>query len=127
MSRTAFFAAGLAMLTALSTGASGGRCLSISVSPTRAFAGTKLWVYTRVESARDHRAIEVIAESEDFYRGSEIALDGGRAPRTNTFEFRGLPAGDYAVRAVLKGVDGRELEVAEEKVTLFEDAVRSDR
>jgi hypothetical protein len=44
-----------------------------------------------------------LAESDDFYRSSEIQLDGDHAPRTNTFEFRSLPPGHYSVKAMLMG------------------------
>ena len=55
----------------------------------------------------DNRAVEVVAESEDYYRSSEIQLDGDQAPRTNTFEFRSLPPGTYEVKATLLGSSGR--------------------
>lgn len=125
--RMAYLAATLSGLLALSAAASGDSRLSITVSPTMAYAPTKLWVYTRVTPDRAHRAIEITAESEEFYRSSEITLDGDRAPRTNVFEFRGLPAGTYEVRGVLKGDGGREIEVATETVTLFETNGRTDR
>ncbi|HZP48639.1 MAG TPA: hypothetical protein VFB07_08895 [Vicinamibacterales bacterium] len=50
--------------------------------------------------------MEIVAESEDFYRSSEIQLDGDSAPRTTQFEFRSLPPGTYEVRAVLYGAGG---------------------
>jgi hypothetical protein len=100
--------------------------LAMRVSPTMASAPARLWVYTRVERDARHRAIEIVAESEEFFRSSEIELDGDRAPRTAVFEFRGLPAGLYDVRAVLKGEGGREIEVAAASVTLFE-SMRNDR
>ena len=62
-----------------------------------------------MEPKDENRSIEIIAESEEFYRSSEVPLDGDRAPRTSLLEFRGLPAGAYQVRAILKGVSGKEL------------------
>ena len=50
--------------------------------------------------------MEISAESDDFYRSSAIQLDGDKAPRTTQFEFRSLPPGMYAVRAILRGSDG---------------------
>ena len=44
--------------------------------------------------------------SKDFYRSSQIELNGDEAPRTTMFEFRSLPPGTYEVRAVLYGVSG---------------------
>jgi hypothetical protein len=126
MTRFTVFAMTLT-LTAFAAAPTGGSSrLTMQVSPTLAYAPARLWVYTRVESNKENRAIEIIAESEDFYRSSEIELDGDRAPLRTTFEFRGLPAGDYDVKAVLKGAGGRALEVAATQVRLFE-ATRTDR
>ena len=96
----------LALATA-STGAS--ERLSMRVSPAISFAPANLIVQTTVQADTANRAIEIVAESEQFYRSSEIPLDGDRAPRTTRFEFKGLPKGLYDVRAVLKGQDGHEL------------------
>jgi hypothetical protein len=51
--------------------------------------------------------LRVVAESDDFYRASEVELDGDRAARTNVFEFRSLPSGSYEVTAILLGADRR--------------------
>jgi hypothetical protein len=83
--------------------------LTLKVSPVVAFAPANLVVRATVEANVDNRSIEIVAESPDFYRSSEIQLDGDRAPRTTMFEFRSLPTGDYKVRAILRGVSGREL------------------
>jgi len=83
--------------------------LDLRVSPTVSFAPANLVVRATVEANRDNRSIEIVAESEDFYRSSEMQLDGDRAPRTTLFEFRSLPTGSYQVRAVLRGVSGKEL------------------
>src|SRR5207237_5852904 len=83
--------------------------LAVRVSPAVAFAPANLIVRATVESNQENRSIEIVAESEDFYRSSEIPLDGDRAPRTTMFEFRSLPTGSYQVRAILKGVSGKEL------------------
>jgi hypothetical protein len=64
--------------------------------------------------------MEVIAESGEFYRSSAIQLEGDRAPRTATFEFRSLPSGEYAVIAVVIGADGRRRAVARSRVHVME-------
>jgi hypothetical protein len=79
--------------------------LSIQVSPAVAIAPADLIVRATIPADPANRAIEISAESEVFYRSSEIQVDGDQAPRTNRFEFRGLPGGVYLVRAVLKGAD----------------------
>lgn len=87
------------------TGAGAGEGLTMRVTPTVAFAPASLVVQTRVETNARNRAIEIIAEPEDVYRSSEIALDGDRAPRSSRFDFRGLPGGRCTVAAVLKGTN----------------------
>ena len=75
----------------------------MKVTPAAAFAPANLVVRAVVETDADNRAIAVVAESEDFYRSSEIQLDGDHAPRTNTVEFRSLPPGSYSVKVMLMG------------------------
>jgi hypothetical protein len=65
-------------------------------------------VETAVEPDADHRAIQVIAESPDFYRSSEVQLNGATAPRRNTCEFKDLPNGAYEIRATLLGSGGQQ-------------------
>ena len=85
----------------------------IRLSPSVAFAPANLVVKAIVEANKDNRSIEIVAESEDFYRSSEVSLDGERAPRTNLVQFRSLPTGAYLVRAVLRGAGGREIAYSE--------------
>ena len=95
---------GFVVLMAAPTGA--GERLALKVSPAVAFAPANLIVRTTVEADSANRAMEVVAESRDFYRSSSVELDGDKAPRTTQFEFRSLPPGMYAVRAILLGSDG---------------------
>jgi hypothetical protein len=92
------------LLLALPAGA--GDKLTMRVSPAVAFAPANLVVRAYVPADPDNRAIEVVAESADFYRSSEMQLDGDKAPRTNIFEFRSLPTGTYQVSAVVIGSHG---------------------
>ncbi len=101
-----FVLAAVLLLLALPAGA--GDKLAMNVSPSVAFAPANLVVRAYVAADADNRAIEVIAESEDFYRSSEVQLDGDKAPRTNVFEFRSLPTGTYQVSAVLIGSQGQK-------------------
>ena len=52
-----------------------------------------------------------------------MQLDGERAPRVATFEFRSLPSGVYDVRAILKGADGKPRAMAESTVNVMESAL----
>jgi hypothetical protein len=91
----------LVMAWALPLGA--GEKITMNVSPAVSFAPTNLTVRALIETDAGNRAIEIIAESPDFYRSSEIQLNGEHAPRTATFEFRSVPGGTYEVRATLLG------------------------
>lgn len=94
--------------------------LSIRVSPSVAFAPANLVVRTTVEPDPSNRSMEIIAESSEFYRSSEIQLDGEDAPRTSVFQFRSLPSGEYSVKAILKGPGGRELATVDRHVNVVE-------
>jgi hypothetical protein len=83
-----------------------GERMTLRVSPTVSFAPANLIVRAQIEADAENRAVEIVAESVDFYRSSEIQLDGDKAPRTNTFEFRSLPPGTYEVKATLLGAGG---------------------
>ena len=83
-----------------------GERLTLKVSPAVAFAPANLVVRASVALDADNRAIEIVAESQDFLRSSEIELEGDKAPRTSLFEFRNLPSGTYVVSANLLGING---------------------
>jgi hypothetical protein len=92
--------------------------LALRVSPTVSFAPANLVVRATVEANAENRSIEVVAESEDFYRSSQKPLEGTRAPRTTQFEFRSLPTGSYQVRAILRGVSGKEIASTLEQINV---------
>jgi len=98
-----------ALLLTLSMPAHAENRVSVRVSPTVAFAPASLFVSATVNVNAENRSLEIIAESADFYRSSEIALDGDHAPRVTQCLFKSVPRGTYEVRAVLRGVSGREI------------------
>jgi len=99
--------------------AAAGERLAIWVSPAMSFAPANLVVRAAIEADKDNRAVEVIAESGEFYRSSEISLEGKNAPRINIFEFRSLPSGVYEVRGVLKGNGDQTRAVTREQVRVI--------
>ena len=109
------------MMAATTAGAANGS-LSMRVSPTTSFAPANLVIRTRVEPDADNRAIEVIADGEDFMRSSMMQLEGDRAPKTTVFEFRSVPAGEYQVTASLIGADGRRRAMVRTHVQVIESA-----
>ena len=96
---------GMVMMTATPP-LNAGEKMTLKVSPAVAFAPANLIVRAMIIADADNRAVEIIAESEDFYRSSTIQLEGDKAARTNTFEFRSPPPGTYEVRATLIGANG---------------------
>jgi hypothetical protein len=114
--RTLLF--GLALATTTAAGAK--ESLTIHVSPATSFAPADLIIRARVEPDVNNRAIEIVADSDEFYRSSTIPLEGERAPKTTTFEFRSLPRGEYAVTASVIGIDGRPRAVARTQVNVIE-------
>ena len=90
------------------------------MSPAFSFAPANLVIRASVEPDAQNRSIEVIADSEQFYRSSLIQLEGDRAPKTMMFEFRSLPPGDYQLTATVNGPAGQLRSVTHATVTVFE-------
>ena len=103
--------------TTLTVGA--GERITLKVSPAVAFAPANLVVRATVEADADNRAIEIVAESPDFYRSSEIQLQGDKAARTSTFEFRSLPPGTYEVRAKLLSASGQTRAAVRQQINVI--------
>jgi hypothetical protein len=94
--------------------------LSIRVSPAMSFAPANLIVKSSIEPDASNRAVEIVVDGDQFYRSSLVQLDGEQAPRTSIFEFRGLPSGEYDVKAALIGADGRARAVARAQANIVE-------
>jgi hypothetical protein len=102
--QTALFL-GICLLTAAPALNSSER-LTMRVSPTVAYAPAFLTVSITVPADDKNRSLQVIAESPDFYRSSEIPLEGRNAPALSVFTFRDLPPGLYSMTGVLTGANG---------------------
>ncbi|HMB79505.1 MAG TPA: hypothetical protein VKI43_05540 [Vicinamibacterales bacterium] len=93
--------------------------MTLNVSPAVSFAPANLVVRATIVANADNRAVRIVAESADFYRSSEVQIEGERAPRTRMFEFRSLPPGTYEVRANLVGADGRSRAMIRQQVNVY--------
>jgi hypothetical protein len=93
--------------------------LAIAVSPRQSLAPASLMVRVYITPDVANRALEVVADSEAYYRSSRIQLDGDGAPATSLVEFRSLPGGDYEVRAVLIDSTGRQRASTSERVIVI--------
>ncbi len=106
---------------ALTIPASAGDRVSIRVSPAVGFAPANVFVRATVDANAENRSLEIIAESLDYYRSSEVTLDGDRAPRVTLMQFKSVPGGRYRVSAVLRGVSGDEIASTSTSVNIVGD------
>lgn len=95
----------------------------LKVSPAVSFAPANLVVRATIPADAANRAVTIVAESQDFYRSSDVQIDGDRGPRTSVVEFRSLPRGYYDVRAILRDGSGRERATAHQLVNVVASGV----
>jgi predicted phage tail protein len=110
---------GILILTTATMPIGAGERVSMKVSPAVAFAPANLVVRASVEADEQNRSMQIVAESRDFYRSSEVQLEGDKAPRTSMIEFRNLPPGTYDVRVVLMGSGGHQRAFARQQVSVI--------
>ena len=107
ISRHAALFFGLCVFGLAPSALNGGEALQMKVSPAVQRAPAMLTVRVMVESSAQNRLLQVVAESETFYRSSEVEIDGANSSPLRVFQFRGLPTGRYEVTGVLVGTQGR--------------------
>jgi hypothetical protein len=108
----------LALLTLPMAPLVAGERVDVRVKPLVAFAPADLQVQASFPADQDNRALQIIAESHNFYSSSEIHLEGEKGPTTTTVEFRSVPVGLYSVRVVVKGTGGKEIASARTEVNI---------
>jgi len=108
----------LAMVS-LAAAVQGAERLSLRARPGFAFAPADVHLEFQIAPDARNRALEVTAESFEFYRSSVIELEGERAQRLVTVRYPGLPAGDYSVRGALLDARGRERASVERQITIM--------
>jgi hypothetical protein len=86
-----------------------GESLTLKVTPEVSFAPATVRIQVRLEPSPDNRGLEIVANSENYYRSSLVEF-GDRAPRIVTVDFRGLPSGKYEISGALKDGGGQERE-----------------
>ena len=112
----------LSVLPALPLNATTER-LEIAVSPHHSFAPASLMVRVHVPADVSNRMLEVVAESANYYRSSQMQLEGVDTPATRLLEFRDVPGGDYDVQAILTDNTGRRrASVGEHVIVLSADS-----
>lgn len=115
--RTALGICGLIVLTVLPV--DGGEPLKLAVTPAHSFAPATVKIRARIEPSAENRVLAIVVDGADFYRSSEIPLDGDQAPRTVELQFTALPGGDYDVYAVLTDGVGRRRAIVHQPATVL--------
>lgn len=85
--------------------------LDLRVTPSVSIAPASVVVRAIVEHDRDNRALEIVADSLDFYRRTVVDLDGEQAPKTTEVKLMDIPGGQYDVSATLYMADGTKTTV----------------
>jgi hypothetical protein len=105
MQRMASFTLSAVLALPVSTPCQAEDRLSVTVSPNVGFSPMDVRIKVRIEPNGENRALEIVAESPEFFRSSEQPLNGVAAPRVTAIEFRNLPAGDYLVTTTLRAAN----------------------
>jgi hypothetical protein len=85
---------------------SAGAPLTLSVTPRLAWIGSAVKALVRVSPDDRNRLLRITVDSSDYYRSSDVTLDGAEARRTHLVLLTSLPAGSYAVQAIVYGASG---------------------
>ena len=57
--------------------------------------------------------LRIVVEAGDYFKSSDVQLDGVDAPATHQFTWKELPSGAYRVEAILTRADGERTTVTE--------------
>ncbi|HSK08633.1 MAG TPA: hypothetical protein VK911_03590 [Vicinamibacterales bacterium] len=79
--------------------------VEVRVNPAVSLAPATVVLTILVEPDERNRLLTVVADSGDFYRSSEVTLEGDRASRTRRITLRNLPPGEYTIRASVTRAD----------------------
>ena len=104
-----FLLAGLTAATVLTVGQTQGSALDrlqLQVTPAVSMAPAYVVVRAIVEHDANNRELEIVADSENFYRRTVIDLDGAQAPKVNELKLVDIPGGEYEVTATLYDMNG---------------------
>jgi hypothetical protein len=80
--------------------------VTMRLSARMAFAPAVIRSVIRVTPHRDNRMLRLTLDSDDYYRSSDVELDGSSAPSAHYFNWASLPAGSYKVVATVFGAGG---------------------
>ena len=95
------------------------RPLSLRISPSVGRAPSDVYIYVSIARRVENRLLRVSANSEGFFRSSEVPLNGEDSARVSLVKFRELPAGGYLIRAELVVAGGRTANVETRAFQIF--------
>lgn len=112
MTRRATIAIGapalLLLASTTSIGADGGDKLKLRVTPNISNAPSTVSARAIIAPNAGNRVLHIGADSGDFYRSSDVQLDGDKAPMVTEVQLKNLPGGEYTMVAVLRDNRGHE-------------------
>jgi hypothetical protein len=81
--------------------------LRIEVSPRISSAPAAVTIRAIVKPDAANRGLQIVADSESYFRSSTISLDGANAAAVTETRLKNLPGGEYEVTVVLFEADGQ--------------------
>lgn len=96
-SRLTLCASSFAAIVGLSPVSASSGSIDLRVRPLVARAPASVQAVIQVPPSPDNRLLRVTLDSENFYRSSDVQLDGDRAPVQHLLVWRDVTAGTYDV------------------------------
>ena len=94
--------------------------LSAHIYPRVGRAPAIVRLLIRVEPAAGNRALQIVIDSDTYYRSSTIELSAENAPRTHTIEFRHVPVGVHDVNVALIDAAGSVRATVSDRVLILD-------
>jgi hypothetical protein len=82
--------------------------IRLRVWPAYAMAPADVRIDAVVEPREENRALRITVDNGEFFRSSTIALEGDKAPKYYSVQYRSLPEGDFAVQLALIDEQGHQ-------------------
>ena len=88
--------------------------ITVRVTPTFGIEGSPVQAMVRVAPNAENRLLRITVDSENYFRSSDVGLDGDNAAITHYLSMDSLPAGEYAFLAVVYGANKERVRSYEE-------------
>jgi hypothetical protein len=82
------------------------QAIEVRLSSRFAVAQETVRSLVRVAPHPDNRLLRVAIDSPDFFRSSDVPLEGALAARNHFFAWKTLPPGSYELVVIVMGSDG---------------------